>query len=149
MYVLTPKVTANWPKGFSFQAPDIVTTDLEFSLSKRSSSGEWKWKPSNVTAVYTPHFQETLINGILQGRKQGDPQAVSAIARKSMWRVFVEVAEVLESPILLQSARQPSYGEFKASRALEARRRVSNEVKVRTLQGWLPNVGDEDFSLDR
>lgn len=149
MYALTPKVITSWPKDFSFRAPDIVTTDLEFSYSKRSSSGEWKWKPSNVTAVYTPHFQETLIGGIHQGRKQGDPQAASAIARKSMWRVFVDVAEMLGSSILLQSACQPSYGKFKASRYLEARRRVSNEVKDRALQGWIPNIGDEDFSLDR
>ena len=149
MHALTSEVTASWPKRFSVQAPDIVTTDLEFSFSKRSSSDEQKIKPSNVTAVYTPHFQETLIGGILQGRKQGDPQAASAIARKSMWRSFVDVAEVLGSPVLLRSACQPSYGEFKANRALEARRRVSNEVKEHTLQGWIPNVGDEDFSLDK
>jgi len=149
MHALTTEVTASWPKRFSVQAPDIVTTDLEFSFSKRSSSDEQKIKPSNVTAVYTPHFQETLIGGILQGRKQGDPQAASAIARKSMWRAFVDVAEVLGSPVLLRSTCQPSYGEFKANRALEARRRVSNEVKEHTLQGWIPNVGDEDFSLDK
>jgi tRNA-specific adenosine deaminase 1 len=149
MYALIPEVTTSWPKGFSFRTPDIFTTDLEFCLSKRSSSGDQKMKPSNVTAVYTPHFQETLIGGVLQGWKQGDPRAASAIARKSMWRGIVDVAEVLGSPVLLQSACQPSYGEFKASPALEARRRVSNEVKERALQGWIPNVGDEGFGLDK
>jgi len=148
MYALIPEVITNWPRGFSFRTPDIVTTDLESSFSKRSSSSDQKIKPSNVTAVYTPHIQETLIGGVLQGWKQGDPRAASAIARKSMWRTIVDVAEVLGSPILLQSACQPSYGEFKASSVLEARRRVSNEVKERTLQGWIPNVGDEGFSLD-
>ena len=66
-----------------------------------------------------------------------------------MWRRIVDVAEVLGSPILLQSACRSSYGEFKASRALEARRRVSNEVKEGSLQGWIPNVGDEGFGLDK
>lgn len=148
MHALTPKVTASWPKGFSVRVPHIATTDIEFSFSKRSSSDKQKMKPSNVTAVYTPHIQETLIGGILQGRKQGDPHAASAISRKSMWRLFVDVAEVLGSPILLRSASLPSYGEFKASLALEARRRVLNEVKECALQGWIPNSGDEDFSLD-
>lgn len=126
-----------------------MTTDLEFPFSRRSRSGAPKIKPSNITAVYTPHFQETLIGGVLQGQKQGDPRAASAIARKSMWQAIVDVAEAMGSPVLLQAAVQPSYGKFKASHATEARRRVSDEVKERTLQGWIPNVGDEDFGLDR
>lgn len=103
--------------------------------------------PSNLTAVSTPHFQETLIGGVLQGRKQGDPRATSAIARKSMWRAVTDIAETIGSPLLLESVRKATYGEFKAADLFDRRCRVANDVKNMVLKGWTPNSGDEDFAL--
>lgn len=148
MSALKPETIANWPPSYQYQTFRVRTTNLEFSLSRRSGSRGQKMTPSNLTAVYTPHFQETLIGGVLQGRKQGDPQAPSIIARKSMWRAVADVTETIGSPALLENVQKATYGEFKAASLFECRRRAANDVKSVVLKGWTPNCGDEAFGLE-
>lgn len=104
--------------------------------------------PSNVTAVYTPRFQETLIGGILSGRKQGDPRATSTIARRPMWRAAAHVVEEIGSPILLEAVRYVTYAEFKSGKLFEDRSKVGHDVKETALKGWIPNSGDDTFGID-
>jgi tRNA-specific adenosine deaminase 1 len=147
MSALQRDAIETWSPYYNFQSFQVQTTDHEFPFSRRSGSPGQKMIPGNLTAVFTPHFQEALIGGVLQGRKQGDPRATSAIARKSMWRRAADIAETIGSPILIESVRKTTYGEFKAAGLFDCRRRVANDVKNMVLKGWAPNSGDEDFAL--
>lgn len=104
--------------------------------------------PSNITAVFTTRLQETLIGGVLQGRKQEDPRAASAISRKAMWQAVVDIARALASPTVLDATQRDSYEEFKSQNIFQDRRRVAEDVKKTALQGWVPNSGDEAFRLN-
>ena len=99
---------------------------------------------SNISVVWTPGLQETLIGGVLQGRKQFDPRGASQICRRQMWRAAVDVVALCG----LLGARR-SYGDFKErSSTLRERRRVKSEVTTEALSGWIRNAGDDGFQLE-
>ena len=101
---------------------------------------------SNISAVYHPGLHETLINGVLQGRKQFDARGASALCNTRMWKVVVQVAvAVLGSP-LPERFYFGQYQQLKESDALEHRREVKKEVRRESLRGWIRNEGD-DFEL--
>jgi tRNA-specific adenosine deaminase 1 len=104
--------------------------------------------PSNVSAVYTTHFQETLVGGVLQGRKQFDPRGASALCRKSMWRAVTELSATLNLPWLVDVTRAATYKELKSCDVLEPRKRVKADVCDNTLKGWIRNDGDDGFGID-
>lgn len=101
--------------------------------------------PSNVTAVYTPHFQETLIGGVLQGRKQYDPKGASALCRKSMWDA-VEKVHATMGALMDNALSVACYRELKGVPELDARKRVKGDVRDMALKGWVKNEGDDLFS---
>lgn len=102
---------------------------------------------SNVAAVWTPNVQETLINGVLQGRKQSDERGASAVSRIRVWRMVVEIA-ALVGPVMVERALVGSrYEELKEGSFLEVRRRVKAEMREVALAGWVRNGGD-DFRLN-
>ncbi|KAF2403617.1 tRNA-specific adenosine deaminase [Trichodelitschia bisporula] len=147
MSALNSRITGQWNSGYAFRPFEIGTTDLEFAFSRRSGSQDQRLVPSNVSAVYTPHTQETLVGGTLQGRKQYDPQGASVISRKSMWAAAVEVATLVPLPSLAESLSQASYRDFKSHRILSERAGVKNDVKEHALKGWVRNV-DDTFTLE-
>jgi tRNA-specific adenosine deaminase 1 len=102
--------------------------------------------PSNVSAVYTPHFQETLIGGVLQGRKQFDPRGASTICRKSMWNAVKEVSATLGTPSISEATGVGCYKDFKDCQGLSYRRRVKDNLCNIALKGWVRNEGDDLFS---
>lgn len=107
---------------------------------------------SNISAVWTPHWQETLIGGVLQGRKQLDPRAASRICRRGLWGEGVRVAGLVGAAAAavttttLLSSQKSLYKELKQSNMLTARHRVKADVKG-VLKGWLSNVGDDEWHL--
>lgn len=103
--------------------------------------------PSNLTAVYTPHLQETLIGGVLQGRKQHDPRGASAICRKRMWAAVRDVhAIMLDVSLTSKASEAACYKDLKTLPGLESRRRVKEDVRNVALRGWIRNDGDDLFS---
>ncbi|KAF2738826.1 hypothetical protein EJ04DRAFT_485787 [Polyplosphaeria fusca] len=143
---VTPQVEQPWRgSGYHFQGFDVRTTEKEFEFSRRGVSTPQKAVPSNLSAVHTPHLQETLIGGTLQGRKQFDPKGASAICRRSMWKTAIEVAVLVGLPMLLGALTKPAYGEAKRSPNLAIRKRVKDEVRCVALEGWIQNTGDDDF----
>lgn len=102
--------------------------------------------PSNVTAVYTPQFQETLIGGVLQGRKQHDPKGASAICRKRMWDAVKDVHAIMEISMMGKASDAACYKDFKNLPDLDNRRRVKEDVRNVALKGWVKNEGDDLFS---
>jgi tRNA-specific adenosine deaminase 1 len=115
--------------------------------SRRSVLHTQKSVPSNLSAVYTPTWQETLIGGVLQGRKQFDPRGASAICRRSMWSAAVQVAGLAGVPVLAQVLGKRTYADVKGDEIFEARKRVKEDVKRGGLRGWVRNEGDEGFEI--
>jgi tRNA-specific adenosine deaminase 1 len=145
MSPITPDVTRSWENGLSFHPFDIATASIEFEWSRRSGKPGGTMLPSNVTAVYTPHFQETLIGGVLQGRKQLDPKGASAICRKSMWNAAKDVVTALEVPSIGDVRGAACYKDFKNCQELRHRRVVKDSVRNVALKGWVRNEGDDSF----
>ncbi|KAF2433183.1 hypothetical protein EJ08DRAFT_647566 [Tothia fuscella] len=146
---LTIDVTRNWPEGFNFNSFHIDTTLMEFAYSRRTSGREENMLlPSNISTVFTPYFQETLVGGVLQGRKTSDPKGASAICRKSMWQAVVKLMQLLERPSMEEMPIKKTYEQVKNSEVLRDRRRVKAEVVNLALKGWTRNQGDEGFELD-
>ena len=133
-----------WNAGYAFHAFNVLTTDKEFAFSRRLVSSPAAG--SNLSAVYTPHLQECLINGVLQGRKQTDSRGGSALCNAQMWRVASSVAARMGIPILQDVLQLPSYRGLKSSETLEDRKQVKEETKIEALKGWVRNIED-DFEV--
>lgn len=125
-----------WPGGFSYYPFDVRTTMVDFEFSRHHlSSREGQLKGSNISTAWTPHVQETLINGVLQGRKQDDPRGASAVSRKRMYDlgscVFNRLHEHTASAVV---CLYPI--------AIGQRRLVKDDVTRMALKGWIRNCED-------
>lgn len=96
--------------------------------------------------MYHPRLHETLINGVLQGRKQFDVKGGSALCNANMWKVVSQVAVAVAGSPLPESFYFSRYQTLKESDALEHRREVKKEVRHEALRGWIRNEGN-DFEL--
>ncbi|QDS73879.1 hypothetical protein FKW77_007007 [Venturia effusa] len=146
MSAIRPEVIQNWDDVFSFHPFVMTTTSLEFELSRRGGEPDCTMLPSNVTAVYTPYFQETLIGGVLQGRKQHDPEGASAISRKGTWDAVKNVQAIMVASTTSNNPAPARYKDLKELPELEGRRRVKDDVRNFALKGWIRNAGDDSFS---
>jgi tRNA-specific adenosine deaminase 1 len=144
---LAPISGEKWKGGYIWSPFTIKPTTREFEWSRRNIAPGQKAVPSNLSAVYTPAWQETLIGGVLQGRKQLDPRGASAVCRRSTWNAAVKVAAAGCVPIVMNVLGRRKYEEVKGDEVFEERRKVKEEVKMGGLKGWTKNEGDEDFSL--
>jgi tRNA-specific adenosine deaminase 1 len=133
--------------GYSFTPFSVQPTAREFTFSRRSVVPPEKPLPCNLSAVSTPHLQETLIGGVLQGRKQLDPRGASSISRRSVWKTVAEIAGVVGLPLLMEAVRKQKYRDVKGSEALASRRLVKEDVRG-VLKGWVRNDGDDEFGID-
>ena len=92
-------------------------------------------KGSNISAVWTPHINETLIKGVMQGWKQTDPRGASALSRMQIWAKFLDTL-FLSHKFLKRFKGASTYRELKSSKVLKDRHRVKEEVKEDALRGW-------------
>jgi tRNA-specific adenosine deaminase 1 len=133
---------------YSFRPFTIRTTTREFAFSRRVvDASTTSIVPSNISSLTYGPKQETLINGSLQGRKQGDPRGASAISRRSMWALALKTAILLAQPALVAALDVKSYADVKASKELADREAAKQTAKDSSLQGWKRNVGDDEWSL--
>lgn len=147
LHALTDETMQSWRGGYRWQPFAVRPTQREFAWSRRSAAAHEKAVASNLSAVFTPSWQETLIAGVLQGRKQLDPRGASRICRTSMWMLARQIAAIAGAPAVLEALTKPTYRDVKASGTLNARRKVKTDVREHGLGGWVQNVGDSDFSL--
>lgn len=146
---LTSDLTRKWLGGYAFHPFHVQTTGLEFQWSRRADDCNGKvMVPSNISAVYTPHFQETLVGGVLQGRKPMDLKGASSICRKTVWQAVAAVIVSLNSADLTDTPHHQSYFDVKKHSLLAQRRIVKADVLETCLKGWIVNKGDEEFELD-
>lgn len=104
---------------------------------------------SNLSTSWTPYHEETLIGGILQGRKQFDPRGASKVCKKSIGKLVVDISAVLELPALEMAVIGENYGEVKGSELLRDRRRVKEDVRGVLMGGnaWVKNESGEAFGV--
>lgn len=143
----TGNINKAWEGGYRWSPFTILSTTREFTWSRRMVPPETKATSSNLSAVWTPRWQETLIGGALQGRKQFDPKGASAICRRNMWNTAVQIVTTAGLPALIEALSRGSYKEVKDGEMLETRRRIKREMKREALQGWVKNSGDDEFGL--
>ena len=84
-----------------------------------------------------------LVNGRLQGWKDGDIRGASKLSRKKMWETVAEMLSHVSFPL----PEVASYTDLKRSGVLEERRTVKADATKAALNGWIPNITD-DFSLE-
>ncbi|KAI9849445.1 MAG: hypothetical protein M1837_004065 [Sclerophora amabilis] len=159
-----------WRGGYGFRPFTIGTTEKEFKFSRSANTNapspatnpsRGTFAPSNISAVYTPRLQETLINGVLQGRRQADPRSGSALCRRGMCKAVMLVLSCLEGLQIRhtmtgsgvatpsgvgQDVGAQTYKDLKdASPMLSARRSVKRDVREQALKGWRRNEGDDEW----
>jgi tRNA-specific adenosine deaminase 1 len=131
--------------GYRFQPFEMKITKYEFQFSRRQKAD--KLVPSNLAAAWSPHHEETIIGGALQGRKQFDPRGASKLSKKRSWGLALQIAAVSGMVVIQKALDVKTYGEVKQSWLMEGRKRVKKEVREEALSGWARSGGD-GFGLD-
>ncbi|KAF1971913.1 adenosine-deaminase [Bimuria novae-zelandiae CBS 107.79] len=137
-----------WSGGYAWHSFAVHSTRREFRWSRRMVPSGVKATASNLSAVWTAAWQETLIGGVLQGRKQFDARGASAICRRSVWKVALQIAGIAGMPAVVEALGRGTYKMVKDGEMLEARRRVKRDVRRQALQGWVKNTGDDEFAFE-
>ena len=139
----------SWADGFAYRAFNIITTSHDFEYSRRGIAlNSRKVGGSNISVVWNLYLQETLLNGVLQGRKQSDPRGGSSLCNQRMARLVFELVGILEHQHLRQSSQYRTYADLKQDPTLKERRGVKEDVRKAALQGWTRNEGD-NFALEQ
>ena len=126
-----------WPVGYGYRPFRVETTAVDFQYSRRGPTNNTaSCKGSNISAVWTPRHQETLINGVLQGRRQTDQMGASVLSRIQIWNLLIDTIGLIDAPALKIALGMSSYLDTKRSKYLEHRRRVKEDVKSEALKGW-------------
>ncbi|KAG6029902.1 hypothetical protein E4U41_000236, partial [Claviceps citrina] len=139
-----------WRGGYRFAPLRVETTEEEFALSRRAVTARAAMiAPSNLAAVWTGSgAEETLLGGVLQGRKPSDEKGASATSRRRMWMTAEQVAAwTAPRGDLQQCLRGQTYGHVKDCERLAERRLVKQHVRQSALAGWTVNQGDAGFSI--
>ncbi len=182
--------SATWPGGggaYAFTPFDVTTTAREFAFSKRSAAAaaaaaaaarrlddeDARTAASHAAVAWSRHgLEETLAGGVLQGCMQFEVRGASAVSRRRLWRLALDVAETLSSggaasgdadeeamseeavgeeavgEAVKRSLRASTYHDVKQGELLAQRTAVKEDVKATALQGWVQNEGDSVFGLE-
>ncbi|KAK0729974.1 adenosine-deaminase [Lasiosphaeris hirsuta] len=137
--------------GYAFVPFRVETTGLEFDFSKRVVAARSdKTSASNLAAAWVRDgIEEGLIGGVMQGRKHFDLRGASAVSRRRMWGLAIEIGGSLGASIddgIVGVLAAGTYDEVKEGVLLEARRKVKDETRRDALKGWIRNMGDGGFS---
>ncbi|KAF2721714.1 hypothetical protein K431DRAFT_312338 [Polychaeton citri CBS 116435] len=144
--VTADSVVQDWQeRGYRYQPFKMEGTTREFEFSRRSAVPDAV--ASNLSAVWTAHRQEVLINGVLQGRKQFDTRGASCVSRRQMWKEVSALVVTMNEEVLYSAICQGTYGMIKGNDLLRARRLVKSQAKQLALQRWRDNSGDDDWSI--
>jgi tRNA-specific adenosine deaminase 1 len=149
---MQPLVGKQWPGGYAFKPFTIEASDIEFKYSKRSvQARSSSISASNLATAWSlSGVEETLIGGVLQGRKAFDIRGASQTSKRQMWVAASELATRLgDSTAALQRHLDvTTYREVKDGPLLVDRWTVKAEVRKEALVGWIRNEGGSDFSIN-
>ncbi|KAF7548088.1 hypothetical protein G7Z17_g7290 [Cylindrodendrum hubeiense] len=145
-------VGRQWPGGYFFKEFVTETTDLEFEYSKRTIQARSdKAAASNLASAWSQSgVEESMIGGVLKGRKPFNPQGASRMSRRSMWETSRDLADSLgqQYSSTAEYLRSGTYRDIKKGLLLEDRRRVKDDVRQTALTGWVKNDGGSDFGIE-
>lgn len=136
---MRPLASQIWPGGYAFRPFKVISTDIEFRYSRtnaRDGLSNGEIKGSNISAVWNPHLQETLINGVLQGRKQIELKGASALSNMKMSELFIKASSCCDTPSAEVVMKISTYRDLKGSLPLRDRQHVKTRVKETALPGW-------------
>lgn len=138
--------------GYKFQELYFLTTKKEFQYSRRDANGgtlpTGSIIPSNIASAWNPYVEETIIGGVLQGRKQNDPKGASAMSRRRTWELARTVTQLwdIENSDLPRLTDDQVYQSIKEADLLRVRRDVKS-LSRKALGNWIRNEDDEKFKL--
>ncbi|POR37565.1 Uncharacterized protein TPAR_02202 [Tolypocladium paradoxum] len=142
---------AAWPGGYAFRPFAVETTTEEFEFSRRAVQARSdSISPSNLAAAWScSGVEESIIGGVIQGRKPFDQRGASRMSRRQMWTAAIGIARQLDGhDELKHHLSGQTYREIKDGPLLAPRRAVKAEVRETALAGWLRNEGDSDWGVD-
>jgi tRNA-specific adenosine deaminase 1 len=151
---MAPVKDMRWEQGYIYRPFAIATTSLEFEYSKTIVEVHGaRICASNLAVAWTSSgVEETILGGVVQGRKAFDPRGASQTSRRRMW----EEAQRLEALVVAANGVSTHhlssctrYRDIKALSVLEARNVVKRTLRDIALSGWICNDGDSDFELDQ
>ena len=149
MSVLGGAIEESWKPGYGFHPFEVITTSRQFPCSRAPTQAHGaQSKGSNITAVWNPGTQETLIGGVVQGNRQFLGRGASLISRRRMWQSALSIAKLAGIAAASESLQQSSYAQVKASPLLSSRRKVKKDVCTSALTEWVSNTGDDHFLVD-
>ncbi|RSL46382.1 hypothetical protein CEP53_010355 [Fusarium sp. AF-6] len=148
---MSPLAGRQWHGEYAFREFEVITTDLEFEFAKRAVSARAKKiSASNLAAAWSDSgVEETIIGGVIQGRKPFSTKGASHMSRRRMWETARELSGSLENagyaPIHLGYS---TYHDLKGSPMLADRRQAKQEARQTALTGWTRNEGGSKFQLE-
>jgi len=137
-----------WQGGYAYRPFEVLETSKEFMFSRRAFSDSIKTKGSNITAMWTPHGQEVLIAGTIQGNKQFSIRGSSMISKLCLWKAALSLSQSLQLDKVEAVLSSGTHASVKRSSLLQDRRHVKNSVKELALQNWIRNDGGDEFELE-
>ncbi|KAK7426789.1 hypothetical protein QQZ08_006690 [Neonectria magnoliae] len=149
---MRPITGRRWPGGYAFKEFVTETTDLEFEFSKRNVQARSdKIAASNLAAAWSRSgVEETILGGVIQGRKPFNSKGASRMSRRGMWEMARDVASGLGSQASGTSKylRSGTYRDIKDGLLLAQRRQIKEDVRQTALTGWIKNDEGSDFGIE-
>ncbi|KAL7916179.1 adenosine deaminase/editase [Trichoderma velutinum] len=153
---MKPVAGKQWAEGYSFRPFNVEATSVEFEFSKRAVQARSKViSASNLAATWSASgFEETILGGVLQGRKQFDIRGASKTSRRQMWIKSKGLSDQLSTSnagrykgLQEHFSSANSYQDIKDGPLLAERRQVKTQVRQLALKGWYQNEGDSGFGI--
>lgn len=147
---MAPVVGAKWHDGYAFRPFSVETTDMEFEYSRRRALEQSsRVAGSNLATVWTRSvLEDTVLGGVIRGRKPFDVRGASGVSRLQMWKTAKGLAESYNDlRHLCEHFGYSSYKGVKDGPALAARCEVKADVRARALVGWVVDDRDSDFGI--
>ncbi|KAL7918856.1 adenosine deaminase/editase [Trichoderma austrokoningii] len=145
-------VGKQWNEGYSFKPFKVEATTVEFEFSKRAVQARSSTiSASNLAATWSASgFEETILGGVLQGRKQFDVRGASKTCRRQMWLTAKQLADTdagEHSGLQEYMSSAGSYQDIKDGPLLAERRHVKSQARQLSLKEWVQNQGDSSFGI--
>ena len=151
---LKPLKEIDFAGDYAFRPFDIKpvyggTNTFAFTKPTSAQAGR---KPGNVAAVWTAGpggtetgLSETIIRGVKQGYRPGNPYKASALCRRKLWELGNEI-NVLMHETGLRPALHKDHC-YTQAKAQDRDRYQVKKVVTNVLGGWTKNAGDDAWSL--
>jgi tRNA-specific adenosine deaminase 1 len=143
---MKPILGLKLPEGYRYRPFEILPTKERFPYSRleeKVEAGE-KYVASNHAAIWTPNFQEILINHVLQGKRATDISAPSRISRLRLYEELIKLQQQLSAEG--REGIESDYESFKQSESLSDYLAVKQLVRLSSLKPWIQN-GSDSFRL--